>query len=137
MPPRVRTLAVIFARAALTPGSAATSASACAFIWSLTGQAGVVSSIVKSTSPPLTCDVLDEAEGHDVLVQVGVLHAAQGGEHLLLRHAHAVTSGRNACCGQDARAASTTSCSFWNLSAGLPSIFVRMMPLPSMTNVVG
>src|SRR5512139_1592376 len=52
-PPRVLTLAVIFARAAATPGRAATSASACAFIWSFTGQAGVVSSIVKSTSPPL------------------------------------------------------------------------------------
>jgi len=51
-PPRVLTFAVIFARAAVTPGSAATSASASAFIWSFTGQAGVVSSTVKSTSPP-------------------------------------------------------------------------------------
>src|SRR5512135_2708994 len=53
-PPRVLTLAVIFARAALTPGSAATSDSAWDFISSRTGQAGVVSSIVKSTSPPRT-----------------------------------------------------------------------------------
>src|SRR6185436_4999183 len=51
-PPRVLTFAVIFARAALTPGSAATSDSACAFIWSFTGQAGIVSSIVNATSPP-------------------------------------------------------------------------------------
>src|SRR5438093_5788571 len=50
-PPRARTSAVIFARATCTPGSAATFCSASAFIWSRTGQAGVVSSIVKSTSP--------------------------------------------------------------------------------------
>src|SRR6266571_6927141 len=49
-PPRARTSAVIFARAAFTPGSAATFCSASSFIWSRTGQAGVVSSIVKSTS---------------------------------------------------------------------------------------
>src|SRR5512139_3176538 len=51
-PPRVLTFAVIFARAAVTPGSAATSASAWDFISSFTGQAGVVSSTVKSTAPP-------------------------------------------------------------------------------------
>ena len=72
------------ARAAVTPGSAATCCSASAFISSFTGQAGVVSSIVKSTSPPSIRDVLHEAEGDDVLVQVGVLHRPQGVEHLVL-----------------------------------------------------
>src|SRR6266550_1979590 len=51
-PPRARTSAVMVALAAVTPGRARTSASASVFIWSFTGQAGVVSSMVKSTSPP-------------------------------------------------------------------------------------
>src|SRR4029079_11189346 len=52
-PPRALTSAVMVARAAVTPGRPRTIPSACAFMSSLTGQAGVVSSIVKSTSPPL------------------------------------------------------------------------------------
>ena len=38
----------------------------------------------------LDLDLLHEAEGHDVLVEVGVLHVAQGGENLFLRHAHGI-----------------------------------------------
>src|SRR6185295_10825629 len=53
-PPRALTSAVMVARAAVTPGRRRTIPSASAFISSLTGQAGVVSSIVKSTSPPAT-----------------------------------------------------------------------------------
>ena len=40
----------------------------------------------------LDLDVLHEAEGHDVLVEIRVLHVPQGGEHLLLGHAHGITS---------------------------------------------
>src|SRR4029453_19250648 len=77
-----------------------------------------------------------EAERHDVRVQVGILPAAQRGEHLVLGHAQASVS----CLGkrQDATAAlSTASCSAWNLVGGLPSILVRILPAPSITKVVG
>jgi hypothetical protein len=52
-PPRAFTSAVMVARAAVTPGRPRTIPSASAFIWSFTGHAGVVSSIVKSTSLPV------------------------------------------------------------------------------------
>ncbi len=43
-----RTFAVICTLTSVTPGSARTAATACSRIWSLTGQAGVVSSMVNA-----------------------------------------------------------------------------------------
>ena len=49
-------------------------------ISSLSGQAGVVSSIVKATFGPSIDDLLDHVEGHDVAAQLGLLDGAQGVE---------------------------------------------------------
>ena len=50
----VLTAAVIVTRTSATPGIAATAWRACSCIASLTGQAGVVSSMVNATRPPST-----------------------------------------------------------------------------------
>jgi hypothetical protein len=47
-----RTCEVMVRSTALTPGSDSPARCACSFIWSRTGQAGVVSSIAKATVPP-------------------------------------------------------------------------------------
>ena len=47
-----RTTAVMATSTAVTPGSAATASRACAWSWSFTGHAGVVSSMVNATRPP-------------------------------------------------------------------------------------
>ena len=64
----------------VTPGSARTAATAWSRIWSFTGQAGVVSSIVNDTRAVGDRHVLHEAERDDVAVEVGVDDGAQGVE---------------------------------------------------------
>src|SRR6185369_11147142 len=85
-------------------------------------------------------DFLDEAEGDDVLVEVGILHGAEGGEDLFLGNAH-VGSSSLARLARDqpwtARASSTAFCRRSNLSWVEPRTLRRMTPLASMTNVVG
>src|SRR5262245_12427768 len=54
MPPGPRTMAVISTRTDVTPGSEDTTCSHCFLSRSFTGQAGVVSSTLKATSPPFT-----------------------------------------------------------------------------------
>ena len=49
-------------------------------ISSLSGQAGVVSSIVKATRLPSIATVLDHVQGHDVAAELGLLDGAEGGE---------------------------------------------------------
>ena len=133
-PPRVLTLAVIFARAAVTPGSAATSASASAFIWSLTGQAGVVSSTVKSTSPPAISTSFTKPRVTMSLWRSGSCTLRRAESTCSWVTLTGITSrGRR----QEARALSTTSCSFSNLVGGAPRILVRMVPCASITKVVG
>ncbi len=126
-PPRARTSAVIFARAAFTPGSAATFCSASSFIWSRTGQAGVVSSIVKSTSSAAMRTSFTNPRVTMSLCRSGswtarsALRTCSWVTLIRLRPQWAV------------RAASTVCCSFSNLCGVAPRILVRMMPWPSMT----
>jgi len=63
------------------------------------GRGGQVDDEVHRTA--LDLDVLDEAQAHDVLVQVGILDGAQGFEHLLFGHAHGHTSSRRTKMGKN------------------------------------
>ena len=84
----------------------------------------------------LDLDLLHEAEGHDVLVEVGVLHAAQGGEHLLLSsRSRVLTSYRGSV--RTRAALSTTSCSSSNLVGGAAQHLGEDRARASSTNVVG
>ena len=76
-----RTCAVISTSTAGRAKAASSIARAWSRIRSLTGQAGVVSSIVNATRPSVNAHVLDESERDDVLVQIGIVHRAQCVEH--------------------------------------------------------
>src|SRR6185436_939310 len=84
--------------------------------------------------------VFHEAEGDDVLVEVGILHGAEGGKVLFLGNAHCGSSSLARLARDQpwtARAWSTAFCRRSNLSWVEPRTVRRMRPLASMTNVVG
>ena len=51
-----------------------------ASIWSLSGQAGVVSSMVKATSDAVDREVADHLAGHEIAAELGLLDGAEGVE---------------------------------------------------------
>ena len=106
-----RTLAVICTSTSETPGSARTAAAAWSRIWSFTGHAGVVSSMVNETRAAGDREVLHEAERHDVLAKVGVDDDAKRVEDRVAVRAMACTSSyRRSCFSRGAVASKQAAC---------------------------
>ena len=138
-PPRARTLAVICARADLDPGQRGhlPLRLRLQLVLHRAGRGGELDDEVHLAAGDL--HVLHEPEGHDVLVEVGVLDGAQDVQHLLLGDGHGfLVSGEDAHQAPRAtRASSTAFCSFSNFWGTAPRSFSRIIPWASMTNVVG
>ena len=87
-----RTWAVIVMSTSVTPAIAITAARACSFICSLTGHAGVVSSIVNDDAAAVDAHVLDEAELDDVLVEIGIFDCGERLKNVCVFECHMLSA---------------------------------------------